>query len=54
MGVHAVGGGGRFSRKKERKKDIAHNKNPEQLPGRDQLVFNVLGQINLQYNTKGL
>jgi hypothetical protein len=46
VGVHAVGGGGRIGKKKERKKDgkkeIAENKNPEQLPGRDQLVIHKL------------
>ncbi len=32
-------GGGLAERKKERKKEIADNKNPQQLPGRDQLVL---------------
>ncbi len=36
--MHAVGRGGGGSA--ERKKEIADNKNPEQLPGRDQLVNN--------------
>jgi hypothetical protein len=35
-----LGGGGWIGKKKDRKKEIAENKNPEQLPGRDQLVLN--------------
>ncbi len=52
VGMHAVGGwggqggrgtrgagGGLAGRKKERKKGIADNKNPDQLLGRDKLVL---------------
>jgi hypothetical protein len=43
VGKTVGGGGGRQKerkkeRNKERIKEIADNKNPEQLPGRDQLV----------------
>jgi hypothetical protein len=39
--LHAVG--------EERKKEIADNKNPEQLPGRDQLVFNIWNCLIVLY-----